>query len=143
MKTLKNKHGQGFVILFVLVLLVFFGFLFYWSLNSLSKAEGSNEIEKINSPDSLSRESEVIYLKTKDNSCPFSTGPDFDQDKIIDYCDNCHEHYNPKQEDFDYDGIGDVCDDLYSSGVRFHDDDSDEDDSGDDNSDEEDECDCD
>ena len=36
--------------------------------------------------------------------------PDFDNDGVLNYADNCEFNYNPNQADCDADGVGDVCD---------------------------------
>ena len=35
---------------------------------------------------------------------------DYDGDGVLNFCDNCQQKRNPKQEDFDLDSVGDACD---------------------------------
>lgn len=44
------------------------------------------------------------------NNVPDDCQPDFDQDTVIDACDNCRYNPNIKQVDTDNDGVGNVCD---------------------------------
>jgi hypothetical protein len=46
----------------------------------------------------------------KDFFTLFQPGPDFDQDRVWDACDNCGATSNPLQQDADQDGVGDACD---------------------------------
>lgn len=94
------------VVLMALVVIVLAVLLMF----SLASLFSSDETQNTKTTSQESFLDDLTGLTRSANSaCPYPTGADIDKDGIIDFCDNCPEHYNPDQIDSDIDGIGDAC----------------------------------
>jgi len=111
-----NKKAQTLGIVVVLVLLLVIGALLVFSVVSFGNSEVEEKETKVYSKDLRLEEYEVEAPAESVADCLFSSGVDSDGDGVIDFCDNCPDDYNPKQEDADENGSGDLCDETFFRG---------------------------
>ncbi len=126
------KGQATFPVIIIAVATLIFAVLLIYSIVSLVNRNPS-EINKnlTDSEDSTLEDSSVwSYVNqlnyNSDSLCPYTEGPDSDEDGIIDMCDNCPDEFNPEQDDRDGDGVGDACDEVHRGGGGGDDDDEDE-----------------
>ncbi|MBU1050947.1 MAG: hypothetical protein KJ718_00130, partial [Nanoarchaeota archaeon] len=115
MKLLQNKPAQAGAVGIVLVALavIVLAILLMFSISSLfTTDDSSSDDKKSHSANFIENLTSFVNTPSPSSGCPVTSGPDLDNDKIIDQCDNCPDHYNPEQLDIDLDGIGDNCDDF-------------------------------
>jgi len=125
------KGQATFPTIVISVATILFAVLLVYSIVSLTNQDSQDLSVKrnlTNSEDSTLDDSLLLSYVQPFNpnlECPYTEGPDADNDGISDECDNCPDYFNPEQEDRDGDGRGDACDKA-SSGGGDRDDDEEE-----------------
>ncbi len=114
-------RAQTFPTLVIGITAVVFAVLLIYSIISLVNAPESDEKNVSRFEDATLDDLSLLSFiqeSNSDNDCPYTEGPDADNDGVFDMCDNCPDHYNPTQEDSDNDGRGDACDSTSRSSGR-------------------------
>ncbi|MFH1802982.1 MAG: hypothetical protein ABH864_06065 [archaeon] len=105
------KGQATFPTVMVALATIVFAILLVYSIVVLVGNTPREEVDSTDPSDSTIDDLAFLSFVQQSNSdCPYTEGPDIDDDGVIDMCDNCPEYFNPDQEDSDHDGIGNICD---------------------------------